>query len=336
MAWFSFLSSFTIGGEPGEIGPSGTAEVEKYPPVRRKISFPILNENLKISDWIYVSLFDIKIGRFFIYSNGAISSNADPYSYLVVYENGEVYQPTYSYIDDNNNLYFKSVTSVDSGSQLVGSYYVYYHHKNIQRIEQNEEGIYIQSEEEIDGFRAFEDGSLSLQSTIDKYSNTVLNQDINERVSSFSYISSTGLWVNQESDSPGNKALGKFDGPKLRIFGNKSPESGKVSIKIIKTSSTDTGQSIIKKDIIDLYNPTLEQDFIIYETDVSEYIGSTEINDLYGSFIFEIEILDDKNISSSGKKIKITKYSFSKNYFLSIGKQELYENIIFTTSGVIR
>jgi hypothetical protein len=331
MSWFSFLSTATIGGASGT-----TPEQEKYPPVRRKISFPILSENLKVGDWIYVPLFDIQIGKFFIYNNGVISSSADPYSYLVVYENAEVYQPTYSYIDDNNNLYFKSVTAVDSGSQLVGSYYVYYHFKNIQRIEQDEEGIYVQSEEEIEGFRAFEDGDPSLDSVINKYSNIVLDRSVNERVVSFSYISSTGLWINQESDSPGNKALGKFDGPKLRIFGNKSPESGKVSIKIIKTSSTDTGQSIIKKDIIDLYNPTLEQNSIIYETDVSEYIGSTEISDLYGSFVFEIEILDDKNISSSGKKVKITKYSFSKNYLLSIGKQELYQNIIFTTSGVIR
>jgi hypothetical protein len=330
MSWFSFLSRSTIGGEIGSASFS-----EKYPPVRRKISFPLLNENLKVGDWIYVPLFDIKIGKFFIYNNGVITSEADDYSYLVVYESGDIYQPTYSYIDSRNNLYFKSVTEVNSGSNLVGEYYIYYHYKNIQRLEQTEE-IYTQSEEEIEGFRAFEDSGPSLDSTIDKYSNVILRSEINERINSFSYISSPGLWIDQESDNPGNKALGIFDGPNLKIFGNKSSESGKISIKIIKTSSTDTGQSVILKDTIDLYSPSLEEDVVIYDINISSLISSEEIRDLYGSFLFEIEILNDKNISSSGKKVKITKYAYSKNYSLSIGRQELYKDIIFTSSGVIR
>jgi len=331
MSWFSF---FTTQNSNGQIVTQ--IPVEKYPPVRRKINFPTLNENLKVGDWIYVSLFDLEVGR--VYSstnNGIIFSLADSNSYLVVYEDGATYQPTYSYIDSQNNLYFKSVSQISAGSVLTGSYYVYYHYKNIQKLSLVS-NKYVQPEISVAGFNAYDNNSGTTISNIDKYSNVVFGDSTNQRVSSLSYISSPGLWVNQQSDNPGNKAIGTFDGPLLKIYGTKSPDSGKISIKIIKTSSSGLGQVVIKSDIIDLYNPSTSENAEIYSIDISTQTSLTDLAEIYNSFMFEIEILNDKNISSSGKKVKITKYSFSKNYSLSIDDEEIYEGIAFISTGVIR
>lgn len=330
MSWFSFYSTLNSSGQVVTQTP-----VQKFPPVRRRIVFPTLNENLKIGDWIYVPLGDLQVGKLFAYDNGIVSSTADDDSYLVVYENNNQYQPTYSYIDNENNLYFRSVTAQLSGSSMQGSYYVYYHHNNIQFLSLIN-GQYVQPEIGIQGFQALEQGNISSPNVINKYSNLVLGTSANDRVYSLSYISSPGIWVNQESNNPGNKVIGNFDGPNLKIFGKKSPDSGKISIKIIKTSSSGNGQSVLYTDTVDLYSPTTIEEIEIYSTDVSQKLPNAESEELYGAFMFEIEILNDKNISSSGKKIKIIKYSFSKNYFLSIDDEEIYEGIVFTSSGVIR
>ena len=47
------------------------------------------------------------------------------------------------------------------------------------------------------------------------------------------------------------------------------------------------------------------------------------------------EILDKKNINSSDKDFKINQYSFNKNYNLELEDEEIYEGIIFSTTGTI-
>lgn len=330
MSWFSFYSTMNSAGTIISASP-----VEKYPPVRRKILFYTLSENIKVGDWLYVPLGDVEVGRSYSYNSGIVTSVADSSSYLVVYENGTSYQPTYAYIDSNNNLYFKSVTNVTSGSALTGSYYVYYHYKNIQHLAYVS-SQYIQSEISINGFEASEDGSTSIAGTIDKYSNLVLGTSANDRINSISYISSPGSWSNQESDGIGNKVIANFDGPLIKIYGRKSPDSGKVSVKIIKTSSSGLGQSVISKDEVDLFSPTIMEDVVVYEKNISQTMTTGTVEELYGSFMFEIEILAAKNIVSTGNKAKITKYAFSKNHQLEIDSEEIYEGIVFTSSGVIR
>jgi hypothetical protein len=330
MSWFKFLSTLNNSGEVVT-----QSAVEKYPPVRRKINFPIIQENLKIGDWIYVNLQDLEVGKVYSYNEGIVSSVADEDSYLVVYENNDLYQPTYSYIDENNNLFFKSLTDIPAGSFDPGNYYIYYHYNNIQRLTLVDDE-YLQAEISIAGFKAFDDGSGTEESNINKYSNVVIGSTLNERVASLSYISSSGLWVDQQSDSPGNKVVGTFDGPYLKIYGKKSPDSGKISIKIIKTSTTGLGQSIIKTDIVDMYNSSINEEVEIYSLDIINQTSIVETEEIYGSFMFEIEILDDKNISSSGKNIKIIKYAFAKNYSLYADDEEIYEGITFSSTGVIR
>ena len=330
MSWFNFLSTINNNGQI-----VAAVLQERYPPVRRKIIFPLLQENIKVGDWIYANLQDVEVGKVYSYTQGAVLSVADSDSYLVVYENNETYQPTYSYIDEDNNLFFKAINNIDAGNFDTGNYYIYYHYNNLQRLQLSENN-YVQLQAPFKGFMAFDNGSGTQQSNINRYSNVVLGNSSNDRIASISYISSSGSWINQECESPGNKVIGNFDGPYLKIYGKKSSNSGKVSIKIIKTSTSGLGQSIVKTDIIDLYNSSNLEDAEIYSLNLKNQTSSFSKEELYGSFMFELEVLNDKNVSSSGKKVKINKYSFSKNHYLFLNDEEIYEGISFVSTGVIR
>ena len=95
MSWFNYYTTSAL-----------TTSVK--PPIRRSISFPALADNLKINDWIHAPLGELNIGQVFTSSSNVIQQSFDQDSYLVTYETATSTTPTYSYIDTNNNLYFKS------------------------------------------------------------------------------------------------------------------------------------------------------------------------------------------------------------------------------------
>jgi hypothetical protein len=321
MTWFTYKGS--------GLNPS-----TYYAPTRRRIVFPAITENLKQGDWIHLSTSELNLGKTYSIVNNQIVQSFDEDSYLVVYEQGTTNTPTYSYIDSDSNLYFKSLTDVNSGSQPTGAYYIYYHADNIQYIEFNGSD-YIKTENP-GGLNYIAKTTGNGDEVIDYYSNVVYGDSTNERIAAVGYFSPNGSWQNQETSEVGSKVLGTFNGPKLRIFGTKGPNAGKVRVKIIKTSITTTGQKIIKTETIDLYNSVQVNDTIIYSIDIKAEGLLTEYNDLYGSFNFEIELLQEKNVSSSGTSLKVTKYSFGKNYNLSFFNEEIYENISFISTGSIR
>lgn len=302
-----------------------------FPPVRRKIDFPKVNENLKTNDWLYVPLGNLNVGRMYSYIENEVVISADPDSYCLIYQTPTDSVVTYSYIDSSNNLWFKSLTEVTAGNKPEGIYYIYYHYNNIQYIERSN-SVYVAST--TNSFIASENGSGS--NVIDKYSNVVFGDSSNQRISSISYINVSGSWLNQKSNSYGNKIMGTFDGPRIKIYGDKSIDSGKIKVKIIKTSTNSTGQVVLKEEIVDLYSSNLLQNVEIFSYNAVVDPLLTEAEDFYGSFLFEIEILEQKNVSSSDRNVKITKYSFAKNYNLSLEKEEIYEGITFISTGVIR
>lgn len=317
MAWFNYNSDAT---------PSAIY----YPAVRRKIAFSAASENLKVGDWIYVSMEDVNIGR--VYSkkqDGSIDIGFDDDSYAVVYETDTTNTLTYSIIDSDTNLCFKSLTEVNSGSVPAGNYYIYYHNDNVQYM-QLINGLYDQRANPA-GVNFIAQGV----NAVNYYSNVVKADSTNSRISAVSFIPGDGSWQAQKSSTPGNKVLGSFSGPLLKINGQKTPSSGIVSIKINKTSLTTTGQIEVKSQEIDLYNSTLLEDEVIFSIDIRTLDVLTAYEDLYGSFSFEIEILDKKNINSSDKDFKINQYSFNKNYNLELEDEEIYEGIIFNTTGTI-
>lgn len=303
-------------------------------PVRREIYFSTLDENLKIGDWIFVSLAEVNIGRVFSLSGSTIGESFDNDSYVVVYEESGNNTVTYSLIDANQNLYFKSVTNVNQGSRPTGKYYVYYHADNIQYLQLSGSDYLKTTSPSGANFIAETTGTGD--ALINLYSNEVLGNSSNTRVAVVGYISSAGTWENSESNQPGDKVIGTFNGPYLKIYGDKNLDSGIIKIKIIKTSSTGVGQKVMKEEEIDLYNSSLLSDTTIYSVNTTSYTELTEYEDIFGTFSFEIEILEKKNLASSNKKCKITKYGFSKNYNLEIRKEEIKDDIAFISTGALR
>ena len=308
------------------------------PPIRRSISFPALADNLKTNDWIHAPLDELNIGQVFSSSNNAIEQSFDQDSYLVTYETATSTTATYSYIDASNNLYFRSLTDVNAGSRPDGAYYIYYHSDNIQYISLigsnyvrtvNPSGL---------NFMGSLTGSGS--NLVSYHSHSVIAGSSNVRVSQITYLGDPGIWVDGKTQTIGAKVLGNFDGPKLIIYGDKGPDKGKINLKIIKTSATASGQSVVyTSNGIDLYNTNAVVDTPIFTIDLNTETSVTGLNvydDYYGSFSYEIELLATKNQSSSATGLSITKHTYSKNYKLSFNKEEIDPSISFTSTGVIR
>lgn len=303
-------------------------------PVRREIFFPVIDENLKVGDWIFVSLADVNIGKVFTISGSTINESFDSDSYLVVYENAEVQTATYSLIDNNQNLYFKSLTDISNGSRPLGKYYVYYHADDIQYIQISGSDYIKTNPPSGSNFIATTNGSG--EKVINIYSNEVLGNESNTRTAVLSYISSIGSWQDSASNRTGDKAIGMFNGPYLKIFGDKGPDCGTIKLKIIKTSSSGVGQKVMQEEEIDLYNASPLTDTVIYSVDTNSYTELEDYEDVFGSFSFEIEIIEKKNLASSDNRCKISKYAFSKNYNLIIRQEEIKEDIVFISTGAVR
>jgi hypothetical protein len=326
MTWFTYTKNSTT----------------TYAPTRREIQIPTLTENIKVGDWIHVNLSGLDIGRVYYYENGLIKNKIDSDAYLVVYEAPNLYTPTYSLIvgesstnDYEKNLWFKSVTAAKAGQELSGKYYVYYHKDNIQYIELNS-GTYI-STTPIEGsnYIALESGTSN--SSIDKHSTVVQNSSLNDRISSLSFLGTPGTWDKNQTSTIGAKAIGIFNGPEFKIYAEKGPDCGKIRIKIIKTSAIGDGQKVIKSNVdIDLYSATKKENENIYFLNIIPENIFFTYEEIYGDFSFEIEILAEKNESSSGNRCKIEKYTFSKRYDLSLSDEEIKSDIAFKSVGGLK
>lgn len=326
MTWFTYTKNSTT----------------TYAPVRREIQIPTLTENLKVGDWIHVNLGDLDIGRLYYYEDGLIKNKIDSDAYLVVYETSNSYTPTYSLIvggsssnEYEKNLWFKSVTAATAGQEISGKYYVYYHKDNIQYIQLNS-GAYISTTPTAGAnFIASEVGTSN--SSIDKHSTVVQNSSSNDRIASLSFLGTPGTWNQNQTSAVGAKAIGTFNGPEFKLYAEKGPDCGKIRIKIIKTSAIGDGQKVVKSNVdIDLYSATKQENQNIYSLNIISENIFFVYEEVYGDFSFEIEILAEKNQSSSGNRCKIEKYSFSKRYDLSLDDEEVKPDIAFKSVGGLK
>jgi len=324
MNWFNYYTD-------------GTLATSVTPPVRRLIVFPSLSDNLKAGDWIHCPLTDLNIGQLYFNVGPPINVSFDQDAFIVVYETATTKTPTYSYIDLEENLYFKSLTDVSSGSRPEGAYYIYYHSDNAQYI-QLSSGNYIRTANP-GGSNYMGTTSGSGVNVVDYYSHLV-NKNSNIRIAKLSYFGDSEIWSDGKTNKPGAKILGTFDGPRLKIFADNFPDKGQINIKIIKTSATSSGQSVVyTQKNIDMYSVNQVLDTEIFNINLktnSSVINLNSYDDCYGTFSFEIELLSSKNQSSGSTEMSITKYSFSKNYDLYFDKEQIDTSIVFTSTGVIR
>lgn len=325
MAWFNYYTTTAL-----------TTSVK--PPVRRLIIFPTINDNIKVGDWINISLEDYNIGQVYSYSGGSVVQSFDQDSFVVVYETLTTQTVTYSYLDANDHLYFKAVADVNLGQQPTGSYYLYYHSDNVQYIFEYFAplGMNYVSTNPPEGSNYM--GSITTPGVnyVDYYSHVVSKPATNTRIAQIGYLGDSSSWVNGTTSIPGSKILGSFDGPKLKIYADKGPDKGKVSIKIIKTSISGTGQAVVyTQPSIDMFSQSLNESAEIFSFDAAT-VSEIQTEDRYATYSFEIELLTEKNISSSGNGFNLIKYAFGKNYNLTLGNEEIESSIVFTSTGVIR
>lgn len=333
MSWFTYLKA----------GDSATPDfTTSYSPVRRKIVFPNLTDNLKVGDWIHVNIYGYDIGRLFYYENGLIKDKVDQDSYIVVYETDNQYIATYSIIlggesqnQYDKNLWFKSVTDVSAGSQPAGNYYIYYHKDDIQYVSLSSSTYVSTTPPSGSNYMASETGEST--NALNLYSHEVNADSTNLRTASVSFLGDPETWFNQTSSSPGAKAIGSFSGPVVKLFAKKGPDFGKIKIKIVKTSATGAGQEVVSEgNEVDLYSATLSSMQNVFTYDIRTLNKYSTYAELYGDFIFEIQIIDQKNQSSSGNKFSIEKYSFSKNYNIQIEEEEVKPGIAFKSIGGLK
>lgn len=321
MTWFNYYTT------------SGLTTSVK-PPVRRLITFPTINDNIKVGDWINISLEDYNIGQVYSYSGGSVVQSFDQDSFVVVYETLTTQTVTYSYLDTNDHLYFKAVADVNLGQQPAGSYYLYYHSDNVQYISLVGSNYVATSVPSGTNYM----GSITTPGInyVDYYSHVVSKPATNTRIAQIGYLGDSSSWVNGTTSISGSKILGSFDGPKLKIYADKGPDKGKVSIKIIKTSISGTGQAVVyTQPSIDMFSQSLNESAEIFSFDAAT-VSEIQTDDRYATYSFEIELLTEKNISSSGTGFNLIKYAFGKNYNLTLGNEEIESSIVFTSTGVIR
>lgn len=135
-------------------------------------------------------------------------------------------------------------------------------------------------------------------------------------------------WIDGKSQSIGAKAFGSFDGPKFRVIGKKGPNYGKFRIRIFSYYDNNSISKNVALDwtTVDCYASQESSDQILYLNTSLEY----------SKYIFEIEVISDKNVMSSSNSVEISKYQFFPNYKLTYDVEELNPNISFIKIGGIR
>lgn len=236
----------------------------------------------------------------------------------------------------NNIIYFQAVEDHNSDYALDGKYSVYYGQDYIKYIhatpyfENNKEKYtYIQTStqtsEMYDGSQNAPVLYDATPSSVDLYQTTLTQKsDGYYKVALFN----DGIdWKDLVSQKTGAKAIANFSGPNVRLHVKVGPSYGKMKIRIISKQEKKTDVEEVSVSGIDLDCFSLEEkESIIYQNSNLDY----------KDYNLEIEVLEDKNILSTGKSIEIVKITFLKNMYVELEGQEINQELVFTSIGGIR
>jgi len=134
-------------------------------------------------------------------------------------------------------------------------------------------------------------------------------------------------WKESVSQTSGAKAFASFSGPNLNIHAMIGPANGKIRIRIV---SKQEKVSDIEKVVVDW----TEIDCFALQEAKSVVFNTTNLE--YKDYNLEIEVLEDKNVLSTGKSVQIIKVCFLKNMYITLGEQQLSNILVFTSLGGIR
>jgi hypothetical protein len=150
--------------------------------------------------------------------------------------------------------------------------------------------------------------------------------DINSNSSyNFSFLDLENSWKNGESLKPLSRLYITFSGPKFVLYGSKGFNFGKFRFRVTGFANYlfQANQLEIDWQTIDCYSPNEISDTILYEN------YNLNLRD----YVLELEVLEDKNVKSSGNRIKVNKYMFTYNVYAQIGNEEISDKPAFKKDG---
>lgn len=317
MSWFKYLKSTEI------IDQVNKNENYSFPYARREIGKFTPRDRLDTGLWVAIDIFNFNINTFY---NGTTNEvEVDDGSFLVVFEPDAlgsvgVFYPVKCFIEENL-LYFQMAQTHLPDVETYGTYYLYYKTSNIRYVQPTQNGPYIEDDPYDMWIASIGSGPYVVDpDDVDRLTFEVNLNSISSY--NFSFVNNELNWSSGSTEISGSKLYLTFSGPSIQIYGDKGQNFSKVRLKITRqpTESDFVTSVIIPEEIIDLYNIEQLSNVIIYEN-----------NDLDRSdYILEIEVLNDRNILSSGNRFKINSYKFNYNLGLSLGKEELFDQTIFT------
>lgn len=321
MAWFKPLK------ETYEIGIEAVSSDFLKVPVKRKIYFNYLPNDIEAGEQVYVDLGSKFVNK---YIDSNLQSTTDDYSYIVIYEDSadsSFFVPVKSRAVENI-LYFNAEEKIEKDTFSTRYYSVYYGMTNLKYLEeifiddepyyQRIESQYIPQVEGLYFDLATED--------IEEYSYDATEDSLKEYKLA---LYNNGLdWVNGKSQIVGAKAFGSFDGPRFRIIGQKGPNYGKFRIRIFSYYDDNSISKNLALDwtTVDCHANEESSDQVLYSNTTLEY----------SKYIFELEVLSEKNVMSSSNAVEITKYQFFPDYKLTYDVEEINPDISFVKIGGIR
>lgn len=323
MSWFKFLKN--------TYNPESATPTAEYssPPLRRKVFIDNLEENIDKNEIIYVKLDSILINKYY---DNSLSINSNDHSYTVVYEDSEYENysiPVRSKIVDNI-IYFRAAENHIKNTKTSKYYSIYYGLNNLKYLENYLMPDDVYQYKQVDDVEnmIFIEGSyldLGLESFTDYTYEATETSSKSFKLS----LNDNGFdWKDNTSTKAGAKALGIFDGPGFNLYGSIGPNYGKFKIRILSLYDDNTISKNIVLDwtIVDCYSATAQDSAIIF----------TSTNMDYSRYLFELEVLSDKNVMSRSNQVKIDKYTFSPNYKLTYEKEEFNPDLSFVRIGGIR
>jgi hypothetical protein len=330
MTWFNYASSDTdITQEPAT--PSYLS-----PPLKRSISFPSIEQQIHANDWLFVENSSQPINQ--IYLND-LSTEEQDHSYVVVCENeSNSYDATpLSTTIVDGYIYFKSKKDHQPGQILNYQYSLYYGKDYIKYIEatpiyaadtEDYEYIYIQNSQATINYYLDSDNSQNYAqystpaSSVDFYQTTI--DSTSQEKYLMNYFNKGIDWIDNVSQRIGSKISANFEGPNIKVVGTKSPNSGIFKYRIIEKSEEI---EIVKINWTNV-------DCFSTSNQLTELISLDNLD--YKQYYIEIETLSDKNSLSTGNSINIEEIQFLKNYYLSLGEEQINPDLSFISIGGLR
>lgn len=292
------------------------------------------------NDWLFVNIGNNEINK--IYDQSSLKEDQN-HSYLVIYEYDSLDPTSLSSTPApvkttvvNNILYFQAAKDHNENYQIDGRYSLYYGQDYLKYIHATP---YVQSNKTKYAYIAVSETAAkaydAAQNTPKLYDATPSNVNLYQTVLTeksngyytLAFFNDGVDWKESISQKPGAKALANFSGPNIKLHAITSPASGKIKIRIVskQENATDVEKIALDWTEIDCFS-LKEQEAIIFSTTSLEY----------KDYNLEIEVLEDKNVLSTGKSVHILKVSFLKNMYITLGEQEINETLVFTSLGGIR